>query len=258
MKTKTPTRPDSFVKNCKRTFSLLALLLCLPFIGCAQWDSRDKIKGNGKMETKNITTDNYDAVRVSGFFDVELISGDEGKITVKAEENLIEHIEIQLDGSTLKIAVEKGYSLSPSHGHDVKITVPFESLSEVSLAGSGDVTTKNAIKANEFKSSLSGSGDLKLEVNAKEVTGEVTGSGNMTLKGKADTFKCSVVGSGDMNATALESNNAYAKVTGSGDCKVYSSDFLEARVVGSGDIHYYGDPKKKDTKVTGSGDITKG
>lgn len=258
MKTKIQTRPDSPFKKHQRNLSFLALLLCLPVISCAQWDSRDKIKGNGKMETKNITTGNYDSVRVSGFFDVELVSGDEGKITVKAEENLIEHIEVKLDGSTLKIAVEKGYSLAPSHGHDVKITVPFESLSEVSLAGSGDVATKNPIKASEFKTTLSGSGDLKLEINAKEVTGEVTGSGDMTLKGKADTFKCSVVGSGDLNASGLESDNAYAKVTGSGDCKVKCSEFLEARIVGSGDIQYYGDPKKKDTKVTGSGDITKG
>lgn len=33
---------------------------------------------------------------------------------------------------------------------------------------------------------------------------------------------------------------------------------LEARVTGSGDIEYYGNPIKKDTKVTGSGDISKG
>ena len=32
---------------------------------------------------------------------------------------------------------------------------------------------------------------------------------------------------------------------------------LEARVTGSGDIEYYGNPIKKDTKVTGSGDIYK-
>ena len=33
---------------------------------------------------------------------------------------------------------------------------------------------------------------------------------------------------------------------------------LEARVTGSGDIEYYGNPIKQDTKVTGSGDISKG
>ncbi|NHM07197.1 DUF2807 domain-containing protein [Flavobacterium sp. CYK-4] len=254
MKTKAQQKPVPTSK----TLPFFALLLCFPLAINAQWNSRDKIKGNGQMTTKNITVAPYDEIRVSGFFDVELVAGDEGKITVNAEDNLIQYLEIKVEGNTLKLGVEKGVYLSPSRGHDVKITVPFESLSEVSLAGSGAVATKNVIKADSFKSTLSGSGDMRLDLNAKEITSEVTGSGDMTLKGKADTFKSSVVGSGDMNAAGLESNNAYAKVTGSGDCKVYSSDFLEARVVGSGDIHYYGDPKRKDTKVTGSGDINKG
>jgi len=241
-----------------KTTKIILIALLLPLLVNAQWNSKDRIKGNGNMVTKNISTANYDAVRVSGFFDVELVSGEEGKITLKAEENLVEYIEIKVDNNTLKIGVEKGFNIATSRGYKVLITVPFESISEVSLAGSGDINTKNTIKANEFKSTLSGSGDLHLEVNAKEVSSEVTGSGDMTLKGTADTFKCSVVGSGDMNASALKSDIVSAKVTGSGDCQVYCNENLEARVVGSGDIHYYGDPKKKDTKVTGSGDISKG
>lgn len=224
----------------------------------AQSNTRTKIKGNGTMTTKNITTASYDEIRVSGFFDVELVDGEEGKITLKAEENLVDYIQIEVEHNTLKLSIEKGVHLAPSHGKKVLITVPFHSLTAVSLSGSGDITTKNPIKTNEFKSTLSGSGDVRLEINAKEITSDVTGSGDMTLKGKSDVFKCSVTGSGDMNAKDLQSATVSAKVTGSGDCKVYCTDSLEARVVGSGDIEYYGNPKKKDTKVAGSGDITKG
>ncbi len=241
-----------------RKINFIIGALCLPLIMNAQWNSITKIKGNGNMITKNITTTDYDEIRVSGFFDVELVAGDEGKITLRAEENLVEYIEIKVDGKTLKMGVEKGASIAPSRGNKVFITVPFQSLSAVSLAGSGDISTKNAIKANEFKSTLSGSGDMRLEVNASEIDAEVNGSGDMKLSGKTERFKCSVVGSGDLNASALQGENVTATVTGSGDCKIYSSGNLEASVVGSGDIHYYGDPKKKDTKVTGSGDISKG
>ena len=233
------------------------MFLCFPFFMNAQSYSKSKIKGNGNMITKNITTASYDAIKVSGFFDVELVAGEEGKITLQAEENLVDFIEIKVENNILKMSVEKGAHIAPSHGYKVFITVPFQSLTEVSLAGSGDINSKNTITADEFKSTLSGSGDIHLEVNAKEINSEVTGSGDLTLKGKSDVFKCNVVGSGDMNASALESAVVYAKVTGSGDCKVYCTDSLEARVIGSGDINYSGDPKKKDTKVTGSGDISK-
>ncbi len=242
----------------KKTNFLIVLAFCFPLIMNAQWNSRTKVKGNGNMTTKNISTSDYDQVAVSGFFEVELVSGEEGKITLQAEDNFIEYIIIKVENNTLKISVENEVWLNPSRGHKVLITVPFESLTGVSLAGSGDIRSKNKIKAAEFKSTLSGSGDVHLDIDAKEVIGEVTGSGDLVLKGQSEDFKCTVTGSGDLNASDLESANVSAKVTGSGDCKVYCTESLEARVTGSGEISYYGDPKKKDTKVTGSGDISKG
>ena len=92
---------------------------------------------------------------------------------------------------------------------------------------------------------------------AKEVSSKVTGSGDLVIKGKADSLDCEVTGSGDLDAFGLESANVNSAVTGSGNCKVYCTDFLMARVTGSGDIDYKGDPKKKDTKVHGSGSISK-
>jgi len=46
-------------------------------------------------------------------------------------------------------------------------------------------------------------------------------------------------------------------VAGSGDIRIYCNGVLKARVAGSGDIKYKGNPSKEDTKVAGSGDITK-
>ena len=242
----------------KKTNLLILLVFCFPLIMNAQWNSRTKVKGNGNMTIKNISTSDYDQIAVSGFFEVVLVTGEEGKITLEAEDNLVEYIIIKVENNTLKINVENEVWLNPSRGHKVLITVPFESLTAVSLSGSGAVRSKNKIKAAEFKSTLSGSGDIHLDIDAKEVIGEVTGSGDMVLKGQSEGFTCTVTGSGDLNATGLESAIVSAKVTGSGDCSVYCTESLEARVTGSGDINYYGDPKKKDTKVTGSGDISKG
>jgi type 1 fimbria pilin len=122
-------------------------------------------------------------VKISGFFDVHLIAGSEGKITVEGESNIIEFIECKVDGNSLTIGVEKGKRISPSAGKSITVTVPFESLNEVTLAGSGDVTSKSTIKATDFTTTLSGSGDIKLHVDAQQVNAKVTGSGNMTLKG---------------------------------------------------------------------------
>jgi len=233
-----------------------AILIGL-FLATFSANAQSKISGNGNVTTRKVNTESYDRVNVAGFYDVFLVAGGEGKITVEGESNLIEHVSVTVEDGTLKIATEKGKKISPSMGKSIVITVPFESLSEVNLTGSGDVKGKNTIKATHFETKITGSGDISLDVEASKIDAEVTGSGDLVIKGKAGEFNCKITGSGDLNAFGLESGKVNSTVSGSGDCKITCSDSLEARVNGSGDIQYKGDPKHKDTKVSGSGSITK-
>jgi hypothetical protein len=247
-------------KNSYRSLgknTITYLLAAVLFVTISHAQSSQKIKGNGNLSSKTVTTTDYDKILVSGFFDVNLVSGKEGQITLKGEENLLEFVKVEVHDNALKISTEKGKRISTSMGKTITITVPFESLDEVSLAGSGDINSKSTIKSAQFSASLTGSGDIHLDIDAKDITAKVTGSGDMILKGKTNEFKCDVTGSGDLNASGLESGNVNSTVSGSGNCKVFCTDFLQARVTGSGDIDYSGDPKKKDTKVNGSGSISK-
>lgn len=227
------------------------------FLASIAVNAQEKIKGNGNVTTKKITTGSYDKISIAGFYDVDLIAGSEGNITIEGEENLLQHVSVEVENNTLKISTEKGKRISPSTGKGILLKVPFESLNEVSIAGSGDVNGKSTIKATSFEANITGSGDMKLDIDATNVDASVTGSGDMTLKGKTKEFKCKVTGSGDIEAFGLVGENVHASVSGSGNCKVFCSDLIEARVTGSGDIDYKGEPKKKDTKVSGSGSISK-
>ena len=85
----------------------------------------------------------------------------------------------------------------------------------------------------------------------------ISGSGDITLNGKTTDFEVRVSGSGDVNAYDLSALNVTANVSGSADIEVTATEMIQARVSGSGDISYRGNPKKIDTKSSGSGDITK-
>ncbi|EDP95297.1 DUF2807 domain-containing protein [Kordia algicida OT-1] len=242
----------------KTTVFIIALLLATT-VSHAQWGwgKGKKIKGNGDMTTISRTTSDYDEVAVAGSFDVELVSGTEGKITLEGESNLLQYVETEVSGDKLKIKVKKGYSLRVSNNKKLLITVPFEDLRTVSLSGSGDVYTKNAIiKARKFKMALAGSGDIILDVDASDLDMAVSGSGDMTARGNADNADIRLAGSGDIHAYKLEAKNAEVSLAGSGDIRVNVKNNLKARVAGSGDITYKGNPSTEDTKVSGSGSIS--
>ena len=243
----------------KTTVLILSFLVAITTVN-AQWWGGNKVKGNGNVVTDERKTSEYDQIDVAGSLDVELFSGSEGNITVKAEENLLEYIITEVKGNRLVIKIKDGYSLSLSSRNSILITVPFKDIDQVSLAGSGDVYTRtnNIIKASSLKASLAGSGDVKLEVEAGEVKASVSGSGDVSLTGATKELTCSVAGSGDIHAFELKAKDVEASVTGSGDIKVYCDGVLIAKVTGSGDIKYKGNPTKEESKTVGSGSVGKG
>lgn len=221
----------------------------------AQWWGKG-IKGDGNMTTTTRSVGDYDQVKVSGFFDVQLVAGPEGSLTIEGESNLLEYIVTEVRDGALKIQVQKGKSLRPSNRMGIKITVPFQDISAVTLSGSGDIWNTDTITADVFTTAVAGSGDVKLNVQAQTVKASLSGSGDLTLEGSTRSVEASLAGSGDLEARNLKAQQADARVAGSGDVTVYASNSIKARVSGSGDIDCYGNPDKQDTKVAGSGDIS--
>ncbi len=240
----------------KQTVILAATAMLLAGNLNAQWGKR--IKGNGNVVTQERSVGTYDGISLSGWFDVELVAGTEGSITLKGEENLLEFIETEVKNGTLDIRPERGYNLQPSSwkGGGILVTVPVESIGEVSMSGSGDIVGKTRLKSESLRASMSGSGDISLEVAAGMLEVVLSGSGDIALSGTADRAEIRVSGSGDVEAYELQAREVEAVLAGSADIQVTASESLMARVSGSGDIFYRGNPSKLDTKTTGSGEVT--
>ena len=221
----------------------------------AQWYSSKTIKGNGNLTTEKRTTADYDEIEITGFFDIQLISGKEGNLTIEGEVNILPLIKTYVENGVLKISIEKNKNISTRK--KLLITIPFESLNAISLVGSGEVTSNATIKSTRFSSRLTGSGDINLTIEASAIELALSGSGTVKLTGKTNDLKVRLAGSGNVATDALKAENVETNVAGSGDAEVYCSNTLKARVTGSGDIYYKGNPKIKNTKVTGSGNIFK-
>ena len=234
----------------------IVLGLALVSASCsAQWGKG--IRGNGNTVSIERSVGDYESIAISGSFDIDLVSGSEGALIVKGEENLLEYIVTEVENGKLVIRVKKGVNLKPSiHKGGIHVQVPVESIDALSLSGSGDIVGHTTLKTADFKTSMSGSGDITLDVDTETLSASMSGSGDMNLSGNTRDFKATISGSGDIKAFDLNADNVEATVSGSADIKVTANEKLKARVSGSGDINYRGNPKKVDTKTSGSGDIS--
>lgn len=207
------------------------------------------------MTTITRSTSDYNGIACSGSFDYMLVAGTEGAISIDGEENLLASIVTEVKNGKLIVKTDNKFSLQPSKNKNIKITIPFKDIDNVSLAGSGDLWTKDQINTEVFSVSLAGSGDIKLTIKSTKTDASIAGSGDLTLLGTTNSLEASVSGSGNFHGFELISNNTDVSVAGSGDADVVGKDTLKARVAGSGDIRYRGKPTKQDSKVAGSGSI---
>jgi len=212
-----------------------------------------KVKGNGNITTKTHTTSDYHKVAVVGSMDVILEKGTEGSIRVTTDENIHEYVTIESNKGVLKIKIKNYVNIKSKKS--IHITVPFKSLDNVSLDGSGSVLTNDQIKSDQFEAEIGGSGEMNLDIDVNRVNAKVNGSASLKIIGTATDLEIKVIGSGDFDGGSLIAQNVEANVIGSGNALVVAKSSIKARVYGSGDIKYLGNPSTIDNKVLGSGDI---
>jgi len=236
----------------KKYFLMLALL-CFS-VSFSQ--KNKKIKGNEKITTIARTTSEYEGISVSGSFDVKLISGTEGNITIKGDENLLEFIITEVKEGKLSVYFEKNKNIQYNYNSSIEITIPFEKINYLTFKGSGNLTNNDLIKTENLNFSMSGSGNVTFNSETNSLIITKSGSGNLNARGTTINVDINSAGSGNANVSDLKSENATVSQSGSGSTKVYCSKSLNAQTVGSGNIQYKGNPEKVLQKSTGSGSIT--
>jgi hypothetical protein len=214
-----------------------------------------KVRGNGNVVTVNRTTTDYEQVSVGGSFDVTLESGEEGKLVIQIEDNLAEYLITEVQDGQLKIKWKKGVRIKTNKS--IKITIPFKHIDGVSLAGSGNIITKDPVVSHDLELNVAGSGNMNIDVKASDLTSKVAGSGNMTVNGVTTRLECKIAGSGNFRGYELTSRDANAVIAGSGSIHATINGKLSAKIAGSGSVLYKGTGTTENVKIAGSGNVSK-
>jgi hypothetical protein len=206
-----------------------------------------------KKETRKVAE--FDKIGLSIPANLYLTQGSKNEVVIEADEDLLEKIETEINGSSLDIRFEKWYNYKGMGKVSIYVTV--KNLKELDVSGSGDIIAKSAIKTQNLDFVISGSGSILIDdLSITEVNATITGSGNVKIKGKskANELDVTVTGSGDFDSENLEFKEGDLTITGSGSIRAHVTDELDANITGSGRIYYKGNPLI-DADITGSGKI---
>lgn len=230
----------SFLFKASATLMLLFLL-----VNCTSAQQR---------EVRNVS--GFTGVSLSISADIYLSQASDFKFEIEGDADYLKEIETVVDGDILKIKTRDHFNFS-FRDKKVKIYISMPKVNSLSISGSGDILAQTAIKTDDLKIKISGSGDIKIEnLSVKNLNLAISGSGDIKLSGTdvAESASYTISGSGDISNEGLQCKKVEIQVSGSGDVRVWAVEELKSRVSGSGDVYYKGRPLI-DSKTSGSGGI---
>jgi hypothetical protein len=210
----------------------------------------------GAETTRTFPAGNFTKLAIAGPYDVTVSTGSQPGVQATGGQNRLDEMVVEVQGDTLQIHPRErsggNWSWKDDRGVKVSVTVP--ALSDLAMAGSGDVSV-NRIAGESFGAALAGSGELRLEdIQARQFALRVAGSGDVSARGTVGAIKLSVAGSGTVDAANLVSDTANVAVMGSGDVRLQAKQSANVSVAGSGDVEIKGGAKCTVSKA-GSGDV---
>jgi hypothetical protein len=216
--------------------------LCLAnFLSFGRWSTKipglsinfDGVKGSGNVSKEKRDVAGFDSVEVSGIFQVEIVSGKDFSVEVQTDDNLVQFVKTEVDGSTLEISLDK--KVSSRSDLIVRVTAP--NIQKIESAGVSKINA-SGIKNDSLAIDSSGASKISVSGETAKLTVEVSGAGSV-------------------NAEDLKAVDADIDANGACKISVNVSGSLKTDASGASHVTYTGDPKTVDNHQSGVGSVTK-
>lgn len=230
--------------------ALVPFLVVILLIGCAQVI----ITGSGNVITQEEAITGFDKVDIRQSFSVDISQGEEFSVVVRVDDNLVEYLGVEKQGSTLKIGLDPTRSFTITNGTlEAEVTMP--ELVGLDLSGSSDARVSGFESTQSLKVDLSGSSDVRGDIRAGDSSFDLSGSSSITLSGSAGNVTVDASGSSDVDLTDFPAVDGTVSASGASTVTVNLSGRLDADASGSSDIYYLGDPQMGRMDTSGSSSI---
>ncbi len=241
-------------KHSVRRFTGMTLILGIILMmqtGCTY--AFKGVKGNGNIVKQERNISNFSGLEVGGAFRVFLTQGDEEKLVVEADENLLDIIETKVRGGILIISTNENIKQFKT----MNIYLTFKSIDDMEISGACHLSGENKFRFNDLDLDCSGASEVDIKLSANSLNMDISGASSVDLYGSVEKISLDISGASSLDAYELETVNCYVEVSGAAGARISVSNELSAEVSGASKLRYKGNPKLISHEVSGAGSLKK-
>lgn len=242
--------PETMKKSIQ-FIALLLVILALPVLYASNPANTNKINGNGIVITQDRQVSSFHAIKVSGGIDVVLSQGNDLKLQVEADENLLALIRTEVKDGVLNIYHDGAIQ----NAKEMKVHLTFKQLDAITASGGCDIESKHKLSFSTLKLDISGGCDIELNCKADNLECKQSGGCDVELSGEAQKGTFNVTGGCDLKASEFRLKKCTVDASGGSDVSVFATGELAITATGASDVSYFGNPAKVTKSAHGASDI---
>lgn len=199
------------------------------------------VHGDGNVQAESrATPKTFTEIKAANGLDVFITQDDSYSVRVEADENLLELIRTEVEGSTLHIYTEKNIRVSTSK----KVYVSLPVIEKIMASSGADIVTENgSLSVKDIGVKASSGSSIKLDVDANEIHSDCSSGADILLRGTAKTLYAEASSGSDIEAKELETESCEVRVSSGADVAVNTKKSLTAKASSGGSVKYKGNPE---------------
>lgn len=231
----------------------IALVLALLFSSCGfDIDSWNGKKGNGIVQEEIRTTKgDFTTITASEGLDVYVTQGGEFKISVEADENIIDLIATDHKNGTLRIHTIQNIGKATKN---IFVTLP--NITALDVSSGAYMISENTITAENIDLNASSGAQLQItDLRAEKINADSSSGANIEIGGEVKTFYSNASSGSNIRANELVAGECRAHASSGARISVNATESLVVEASSGGDIQYTG-TAKVDMKKSRSGSVS--
>ncbi len=214
------------------------------------------ITGSGKSATRDFNQTDFTQVDVGNAFQVDVTRADNFAVTITADDNLFNYIQVNKDGNTLRIRLDPAYrySLGPN---SLQAQIKLPALDGLLLSGATRGTVSGFQSSRDLTVNVSGASALTGGIDAGNVTMDASGASSVNLQGSGKDAKLNASGASRLNLGNFALDSADVTLSGASSATVNAKSRLGYDLSGASNLGYSGSPTISKSQTSGASAATR-
>jgi len=246
---------------------IAVLAVLIGVFGIAPWI----VRGSGPIVEREYSLQGFDRVEVSSAIEFDIAQAAEYSISASGYENLIDRLEVNLSGQTLRIGLKPGSYFR----NNVKAVITMPALSRLVVSGACQGTAQGFSSDDDFDLNASGASRVEIDIEAfravmdisgaSRVTGDlraqaarfiISGASRCELNGVVHDLDLDLSGASRVSFAQLQTTSADVDISGASQAAINVIGTLDVELSGASSLEYTGDPALGRVNVSGASKMT--